>query len=389
MENPKFKSVLNYIGSKYSLLNFLDFVIFKELGSNFKEGMSFADLFAGTGIVGTYFKTKNFKIISNDIQYYSYVINNKFLLVNKYLEFNGLKQDIPKLKYLKGKERILALISSLNSQLPKTKGFIYNNYSLGGTKNSEFERLYFTDENALIIDTIRSLIESWFNERKINEQEYFYLLGTLIEASDKVANTASVYGAFLKNYKKSALKQLTLEYNEIYPSKLNHQVYNENILDIVKDKNFDVVYLDPPYNSRQYCSNYHLLETIAKYDSPIISGKTGLRDYHLQKSNFCSKSFAYKEFENLISNLNAKYIFLSYNSDGLLDQNQIFNILSKKGKIKLYTLSYRRFKADNKSTRNYNENLLEEYLYVVDTSKFNILEELEKVSLTLEDLKNG
>ena len=388
MSELKFKSVLNYIGSKFSLLRFLDYVIFKELSSDFKKGMVFGDLFAGTGIVGTYFKTKNFKIISNDIQYYSYVINNKFLLVNENLSFNGLHLEVKDLNIYKGKEKIIFLLSYLNSLKCETKGFIYNNYSKAGTIKQEFQRMYFTNENALKIDTLRELIEKWFIENKISDKEYFYLLGTLIEASDKVANTASVYGAFLKEYKKSAKKSLMLEYNEIYISNFVHKTLNQDIMEVVNSEFFDVVYLDPPYNTRQYCSNYHLLETIARYDSPKLSGKTGLREYQFQKSKFCSKSLVYKEFEQLIKNLKTRFIFLSYNSDGLLNKNEVFEILSKRGKVKLYALKYRRFKADNKSNRNYKNSILEEYLYVVDSSIKTKNLFLEIVNLNLEDLEN-
>jgi adenine-specific DNA-methyltransferase len=134
--------------------------------------------------------------------------------------------------------------------------------------------MYFSDENAGKCDAIRQKIETWKQEEKINDNEYYFLLASLLESTDKVANTASVYGAFLKKLKTSALKPLNLIPADYYLNEQEHCVFNENINELIKSTSHDVVYLDPPYNERQYSANYHLLETIARYDNPIIRGKT-------------------------------------------------------------------------------------------------------------------
>lgn len=151
---------------------------------------------------------------------------------------------------------------------------MYQNYAPGGTEEQEFQRMYFTDENAMKCDVIRARIHLWRQERKITDNEYYFLLASLLEGIDKVANTASVYGAFLKKFKKSALKPLTLAPAHFLLSDYDHQVFNKDILELAKITSHDVVYLDPPYNERQYSANYHILETIAKYDHPKIKGKT-------------------------------------------------------------------------------------------------------------------
>jgi adenine-specific DNA-methyltransferase len=120
-------------------------------------------------------------------------------------------------------------------------------------------------------DAIRIQIEKWIEKKLINENEYYFLLTSLLENIDKVANTASVYGAFLKNLKKSAQSIFTLKPASFYLNDNKHEVYNLDINDLIRNTNHDVVYLDPPYNARQYGANYHLLETIAKYDNPKIS----------------------------------------------------------------------------------------------------------------------
>jgi adenine-specific DNA-methyltransferase len=229
--------------------------------------------------------------------------------------------------------------------------------------------MYFTDENALRCDAIRTKIESWKDEKKISENEYYFLLATLLENIDKVANTASVYGAFLKNFKKSALKPLTLAPADFFLNDHEHEVHNGDVLEIAKMTSHDVVYLDPPYNERQYSSNYHMLETIARYDAPKIKGKTGLRDYSKQKSDYCKKTEVKKSFKELIGALDAKYIFLSYNDEGLMSLEEIRDIMSSRGEYGVFEQKYQRFKADKTENRNHTQDSVIEYLHYVKIKK--------------------
>lgn len=325
---------MNYIGSKYSLIDFLKTSIDKtlKLHNETKKSseMVFADLFAGTGVVSGSFKQKGYSIIANDIQYYSYVITKHMIENNGNLD----------------KKRCDHLIEELNN-LDGVEGFIYKNYSYGGTEGQEFRRMYFSDFNAKKCDAIRIAIETWLKQCKINEHEYYFLLGSLINSIDKYANTASVYGAYLKTLKKSALKEMELVALPIMEGTVECKVYNEDISELINNVSGDILYLDPPYNARQYCTNYHMLETIAKYDNPVIKGKTGLREYSKQKSVFCIKDQVAKAFEDLIRNAQFKYIFLSYNNEGLMSFDTIEKIMKKYGKYKVYMQTHRRFKADN------------------------------------------
>ena len=325
---------MNYIGSKYSLIDFLESSISKTLKScnepRSPSDMIFADLFAGTGVVSGSFKKQGYAIIANDIQYYSYVITKHMIENNGNLD----------------KDRCNQLVAELDA-LAGVEGFIYKNYSYEGTEGQAFRRLYFSAFNAKKCDAIRIAIEDWFNQGKINENEYFFLLGSLINSIDKYANTASVYGAYLKKLKKSALKEMKLTALPIMQGSVHCEVYNEDISELIKNISGDILYLDPPYNARQYCSNYHILETIARYDNPEIKGKTGLRDYADQKSVFCMKSKVAEAFAELIKNAKFKYIFLSYNNEGLMSFDTIEKIMRKYGKYKVYMQQHRRFKADN------------------------------------------
>lgn len=328
---------MNYIGSKYSLIDFLVESIDDVTGFNSGDGRTFADLFAGTGIVGATFKERGYKVISNDIQYYSYVIN-KHLIENCKEYGNSKINDLNNIKF--------------------KEGFIYKNYCSGSGSG----RNYFTDDNGKKCDAIREEIDNLKTNKKISNGEYYYCLASLIDSVDKCANTASVYGAFLKHIKESAKKDLELRPLPTINGPKG-KVYNEDINILIKRINGDILYLDPPYNSRQYCSNYHLLETIAKYDNPEISGLTGLRNYNEQKSSFCSKRTVCEAFDNLIKNANFKYIFLSYNNEGLMSLSEIKEIMSYYGRYLFKTKDYKRFQADKSSNRNIKSYRTKEYLH--------------------------
>lgn len=352
---------MNYIGSKLSLLGFLEESIQKVAGD---DHMVFCDLFAGTGIVGRHFKKKGYKIIANDIQYYSYVLNRHYIGNHKELKFTRLIKAIPALKKIASKDRKNFVCGYL-SDLKGVKGFIYKNYCFGGTKKKKEPRQYFSDENGMKCDAVRQKIEKWKNDSLISDDEYYFLITSLVESIDKYANTASVYGAFLKKLKKIALKSFILKPAELIINDHNHTVLNEDINVVSEKVSGDILYLDPPYNHRQYATNYHLLETIAKYDNPKIHGKTGLRDYQDQKSLYCSRSNAKKTFKDLILKANAKYIFLSYNNEGLMTLEDIKEVMSLRGKYGHFTKNYNRFKADKSENRNYKASKIVEYVHYV------------------------
>lgn len=183
---------MNYIGSKHSIIDFIEESIIDFAGEG--ENKTLCDIFAGTGVVGKRFKSLGYNVIANDNQYYSYVINKHYIYNNVNLTFTKLKSI--------GIDNVFIYLNSLNDY----RGFIYKNYTENGTKDSEYVRMYFTEENAIKIDSMRNQIEKWFKSELITSNEYYYLLTCLLEAADKVANTASVYEAFLKKMKKKCTK---------------------------------------------------------------------------------------------------------------------------------------------------------------------------------------
>lgn len=331
---------MNYIGSKLKLCqHFLPETIKSVCGIDLSQ-KTFCDIFAGTGIVGRTFKTSVKKVISNDIEYYSYILNKNYIENHRPLE------------------NAENLVSELNELSLCVDGFIYKNYCLGGNG----ERQYFSDENGKKIDSIRIKIEEWKNTGKINKNMYYFLLASLLESADKVANTASVYGAYLKNLKKSAKKQMILESADFELNDNEHEVFKSDANELITRISGDILYLDPPYNTRQYGANYHILNTIAEYKPFVPKGKTGLREY--TRSKYCSVSSVKEEFENLIKNANFKYIFLSYNNEGLMSVEDVRRIMRKYGRYDLAQTDYQRFKAD--SNRFNKAKSTVEYLHILE-----------------------
>ncbi len=331
---------MNYIGSKYKLSEFILNTVQNIVGEDL-SGKVFCDIFAGTGIIGRVFKTKVRKVIANDFEYYSYVLNKN------YIENH---QKIAQKNYF---------LEKLNNLSP-IEGFIYNNYCLGSGSG----RQYFSDYNGRKIDAVRLQIEQWKNEKQITDDVYYFLLASLLESADKVANTASVYGAFLKHLKKTAQKKIIIEPADFQTNNNQHLVFNEDSNKLIRQIEGDILYIDPPYNARQYGANYHILNTIAIYDNFIPKGKTGLR--HYKKSLYCSKNKVVAVFDDLIKNAKFKYIFLSYNNEGLMSIEQIKEIMSKYGRYSYVSKNYQRFRADKEQNRKHKANKTEEYLHILE-----------------------
>jgi adenine-specific DNA-methyltransferase len=349
---------VNYIGSKYTLLPFLDRV-YRSISDGSEK--IFCDLFAGTGAVGRYFKRQGLQIISNDLQYYAYVLNKAYIEINRTPAFTRLRKEyaaeIGK-RRAPFKWQVEEILSFIN-ELPRKRGFISRHYGPDGN------RLYYSRENAKKADAIRQAIEDWRTRGIISECEYFYILCSLLEAIDRVANTASMYGAFLKKFKETAIRPLALKPLELSNHVTGCKAFNKNANELIDEIECDILYLDPPYNHRQYGANYHVLETIAAYDSPPLRGITGMRNY--QRSEYCQQKTAKDALEHLIRTARTKHILLSYNDEGLIPLKDVLKILSLRGEPKTFDTVYNRFKADN--GRVYKRDSTIEYIHYVRVVK--------------------
>lgn len=332
---------MRYIGNKAKLLDNLDNLI-RRKGLD-KKGLVFCDMFSGTCTVGDHFKDR-YEILANDTLYFSYVISNGKLKYNKEffkeLGFNPFDY-----------------FNSVNTN-DYTTGFCYNNFAptISG-------RQYFSDENAKLIDFIRNTIDIWFDEKKINEYEKYYLIGSLLESVSKVSNVAGVYSAYLKIWDPRAVKKMEFIPLESLPNaKYQNEVYIEDVNDLITKITGDILYLDPPYTPTQYISQYHVLETIAKNDSPETHGVGAHRDNGNQISKWCKKGYVHEEFEKLIANANFKHIIFSYSDAGIMSKEFIEKVLkryAKEGTYEFKKISFVKYKstrAVNKEIKNNTKN---------------------------------
>lgn len=356
---------MNYIGSKYSLLSEIQQILSE--GRVPTDGIA-ADLFAGTGSVAQLLKMRGHIVYANDWQRYSYHTNVALVELDEVPSFSGLLRDanwrnatsiapsrgIPcySLTSREGlfcdgpAKRVLDYLDAL----PGSEGVFYDAYCEGGSAG----RLYFSCPNGRRIQAIRDTIAHWAAAGLVSNREESWLIAGLIEAADRVANTASVYGAHLKHVKRSALRPLQMV--ALIPAvgialSGEHKVTcsdSEVFLEGLEGET-TLVYIDPPYNARQYCSNYHILETIARWDLHSFTprGRTGLRPVGWQRSQYCSVRTVESAFRRLFSLLRSDYVLFSYNNEGLLSKEELEAIFHDHCESVLFgEVGFRRFRAD-------------------------------------------
>ncbi|VVB57041.1 D12 class N6 adenine-specific DNA methyltransferase [uncultured archaeon] len=323
---------MRYIGSKQNLLDFLGRHIRSAMSK--KDNLLFADLFSGTTAVSKHFKKLGYRIVSNDYMTFSYVLQQAYILTNAPPDF----ESTPYSQYVK-------VLDFFNTLKP-VKGFFYKNYCYEGTHNKPFSRNYFSGPNAMKIDAILHQLKTWKEDGITIDCEDAVLRASLIEAVNNVSNISGTFGAFLKKDDPRKFNTLQLQPINFIPSDKEHKCFNQDIKDIIEKVEGDVLYLDPPYNQRQYPPYYHILETISLGDEPDIYGKTGRRPYKEKLSPFCVRTKAAAAFENIIEKTPIDKIFLSYNTEGILSVPELQNLLLNYGSVKIFTREYRRYKSN-------------------------------------------
>lgn len=332
---PRYKIIhinnRRYLGNKYKLIPFI-----RNIVNNYCEDINtVADIFSGTGAVASAFIDK--KIITNDIMYSNYICHVAWFGVEKY-----------------SKQKIISYIVNYNSLLIDEENYM--------TKN--FSNTYFSKSDCSKIGYIRENIEQEYNKGKINLREKAILITSLLYAMDKIANTCGHYDA----YRKKSDFNKKLELNVPIPCENvndNNLCYNESANDLVKEIEADLVYIDPPYNSRQYCDAYHLLENVARWEKPEVYGVARKMDRSKLKSNYCTNK-ATEAFEDLIDSIQSKYILLSYNnmshkgnerSNAKISDEEISRILKKKGRVKVFSQKYKAFTTGKSKIKENEERL--------------------------------
>lgn len=351
---------MRFIGNKESIVD----KIYQTMESRNIRGDSFFDYFAGTASVGKYFKKLGYQVFSSDLLYFSYVLQRAYIVNDQVPDFKKLMKKLQFKSSLLFSSPLMMVVEYLN-QISPTKGFVYNNYAPTGTRNLVQPRMYFSDENAGRIDAMRLKIDDWKKNDLISEDVFYILLACLIETVPFYSNTTGVYGAFQKKWDPRSIKKLILRPIEIIINGRKNYAFNENSINLTDKIKADIFYLDPPYNQRQYAPNYHVLETIAKYDNPVVKGITGLRDYKEQKSNFCNPVTGLEELAYIAERAHCKALILSYNSEGIMPQNGIMATLEKFGKLELIEFEYLRYKSNNHGE---SKKHIREQLYVLKKS---------------------
>lgn len=341
---------LNYIGSKFQLIDWLTTNILKMTGWESFADKTVADLFAGTGVVSHHFRGCNATVISNDAELYSSIITKAFTRS----VFTS-----------RCKELLAALQGELDAGEGRKIGFITKHYSPYGTS----ERKFFTVDNAQRIDYLRERVEELRSD--ITEDEYTFLLASIIISADAVSNVPAVYGCFLKEFKAKATKALVLQpiHTMEVEAPAGSRTYNSDVLneDFLKSFEADCVYLDPPYNERQYSKNYFPLNIIAKTPQALesegaLKGKTGIpADCFI--SPFCRKGATVEgALDTLFRGLNAHWIFMSYNSESIVPRDKVLEIMGRYGTAAVVERDYKRFKSFE-----YNKDVeIKEYLFCLE-----------------------
>tara|TARA_B100000161_G_scaffold76123_1_gene52507 strand:+ start:617 stop:1636 length:1020 start_codon:yes stop_codon:yes gene_type:complete len=334
---------LRYIGSKISLLKNIDLFIRKNIPK--QSANSFFDAFSGTGSVGYYFKDR-YKIYSCDNLYFSYLLQKCLIQSNKQPDFSRLNKEIKTDPF-----------NYFNNICKGASGPVFHNFSHMGKEG----RKYFSKENGKKIDFILRELGRWKKDNLLSSEEVDYIKGCLIYHLPSFSNIGGTYGAFLKQWDKRALKPIKFYPLPYKNNKKINKSYFDNLMNIIHEINADILYLDPPYNARQYAPNYHVLETIALEDFKNLKGVTGLRDYTNQKSDFCNKNKAKQSLSKILNKTKSKYVVMSYSSDGIVSKNDILDIFKnslQSDSVVLEEIPYRKFKR----TKNDSNDSLYEYL---------------------------
>lgn len=322
-----------FLGSKYKLLNFIE----ETVNNNCKDIGSVIDVFAGTGVVGSMFLKDGKEVYFND-----YLKSNCYSYKAFY---EPMKIDIKKIE---------KIINDYNVIEIEEDNYFSDNFS----------DTYFSSKDCKKIGFIRDDIENKFIEKDINEREKSVLIASLIYSMDRVANTVGHYDAYrkIKNIEDKFFMYM-LDVSESGEKKSH--ISNLDANEFIKNVKADLVYIDPPYNSRQYCDAYHLLENVAVWNKPKVYGVAKKMDRTSLKSKYCTNK-AVEAFDELVKNCNSKYILVSYNNTGdksnsrsnaKISDLQIKQILEKKGKVKVFEQDYNNFTTGKSVSLDHKERL--------------------------------
>lgn len=388
---------MRYIGNKRKLLGFIGSVL-DTLPVN---GGTAADPFAGTASVAQYLKSRRFATASSDIMTYSYVLQRAYVQLDFIPGFQDvLRADVdlaavarrPDFRALTEarfhkqqdlfapwstrEDALHKVLTYLDSFLDPLTGFVTRNFSAATTgSDTSSDRMFFTVDNGSRIDAVRTKLHEWRVAELLSDDEFYLLLACLIEAADNVANTTGVYAAFVKTWQRNALRRLRLAAPEfVVDTGLNCTANQQDATEFIGRLGYvDVLYLDPPYNNRQYSSYYHVPELLARGwfdEEPVLRGKTGLIYDADKKSKWSVAGECVAAFRELIRNACARYVLLSYSNEGIIPPEaveEVFVEFGKAGTFRKHVVDYARYRSDrDHEQRVYKGDVVTEFVYVVE-----------------------
>jgi adenine-specific DNA-methyltransferase len=352
--------IITYIGNKRALLKHIDDklqIVRKKLG---QDRIKIFDVFTGSGIVARYFKRYSTMLVVNDLERYA------TLLAECYLS-NTTQINISEL------QNVYAELTSQLTDNNLREGFITELYAPKDDDNIQAgERVFYTHRNAMYLDTARQLIDD------IDENLQKYFLAPLITEASVHTNTSGIFKGFHKGENgigkfggggADALFRIKSNIELPFPvfssCESEVKVYNGDANEIVKDApEVDFAYLDPPYNQHPYGSNYFMLNLLADYKRPQTISKISGIPTDWKHSDYNKKQTALKALDDLASNIKAKYVLLSFNSEGFITVDEIQKILERYGKVERTDIEYNTFRGSrNLSDR---EVHVDEYLYLLE-----------------------
>jgi adenine-specific DNA-methyltransferase len=311
---------VRYIGSKARIVD----EIIRIIGAPEEGDGLFVDAFSGTGVVGATAAELGWRVRFNDHLLSAVIMSSARLLGPDAVPFDRFGG------YAGALER-------LNALTPR-HGFLWREYSPASTRNGVgVERRYFTEENAAKLDAARATIEEWAVEGFVNEDERLLLIADVLSAANVVANIAGTYGCFMRKWLDGALKPVNFTPRQLREKSAPFEVYNVEVVDVPIAEN-DVAYFDPPYTKRHYAAYYHILETIAHGDEPIVEGITGLRPWHSKASDFCYKRRALGAISSLLGRTAARRVYLSYSSEGHVHRSELEHALGSLGHVTFHEI---------------------------------------------------
>ncbi len=357
--------MIKYIGSKRILIPWILQAVNRLLQVESLDTV--LDPFSGSARVAHAFKARGFRVIASDYANYAYILA-------KALVESDARIYSP--------ERVNPILDYLN-KLPGEEGWFTETYA--------YKARFFQPFNAARIERIRREIEIIAEG---DERLRAILLTSLMLAADKVDSTTGIQMAFLKKWAPRSYNPLHLVYPPLLPGEGTALL--GDALDIVKEHEVDLLYLDPPYNQHSYLANYHIWETLVLFDVPTCYGVAQKRsDVQTRKSPFNSRSKAKEALQSVIYNARAKVILLSFSNEGFHTESELLDVAREKGYVAVLRHPYKRYvgaqigiynpKGERVGQVSHLKN--EELLLVISQNK-NFIEQLgQKASNSIEQLK--